>query len=86
MDALLTLIPGGSLTATGAAIVAALVGIWRVYAAGRSAGRDAEKAKGNDAYERHLEEIAKAGNARADADRLNADPERLRQSDGHKRK
>ena len=42
MDALLSLIPGGSLTAIAAAVVAALLGAWRIYAAGKKSQRAKE--------------------------------------------
>lgn len=66
MDALLNLIPGGSLTAIGGVIVAALLAFWRAWAAGKSAGRNQEKAKQNDAYEKHLDAVERASSARND--------------------
>lgn len=66
MDALLNLIPGGSLTAIGGVIVAALLAFWRTWAAGKSAGRNQEKAKQSDAYENHLGKVERANAARND--------------------
>lgn len=63
-DALLSLIPGGSLTAIGAAVVAALFGVWRIYAAGKKSGRNEAKAKEADSYEDYLQDVARANRAR----------------------
>ncbi|HEX7072958.1 MAG TPA: hypothetical protein VF226_02875 [Hyphomicrobiaceae bacterium] len=68
MDFILSLIPGGSLTAIGAGIVAALLAVWRIFAAGRKAGRNEAAAKERDAYESHLQDIARANHARAGAE------------------
>lgn len=68
MDFILSLIPGGSLTAILAAVLAAVAGIWRVYSAGREAGRNESNAKERDAYESHLQDIARANHARAGAE------------------
>lgn len=64
MDALFSLIPGGSLTAIGAAILAALLAVWRVFAAGKRAGRAETRAKEADSYEKHLEDLARGHDAR----------------------
>lgn len=64
MDAILSLIPGGSLTAIGGAIVAALVAVWRVFAAGKKAGLNQARAKEADSYEKHLEDLARGHDAR----------------------
>lgn len=64
LDALLSLIPGGSLTAIGGAVVAALVAVWRIYAAGKKSGQNEAKAKEADHYARYLDEIAGAHDAR----------------------
>lgn len=64
MDALLNLVPGGSLTAILAAVLAALAGVWRVYASGKSAGRNEQKAKEADNRADNLKRIHDASGAR----------------------
>lgn len=41
---MLDLIPGGSLTAVGAAVVLVLGAVWRIFAAGKSSERNANRA------------------------------------------
>lgn len=60
----LDLIPGGSLTAIAAAVVAALLGAWRIYAAGQKAGEDKQKAKEADARGKNLNRIRDAADAK----------------------
>lgn len=55
--------------AVSAAIIALLVAIWRVWTVGKKAGRDEAKAKEVDAYEDHLQDVARANRARAAAER-----------------
>lgn len=79
MDTILSLIPGGSLTAILAAIVAALGWGFHQRLAGAKAERSKARAKEADAYEQHLQEISGAHDARnrIDPDRLpNDDPYR----------
>lgn len=64
LDALLSLIPGGALTAIAAAVVSALGGAFALYRSGKKAGRNEQKVKEADSYERHLKEISDAANAR----------------------
>lgn len=64
MDWLLNLIPGGSLTALAAAALATLLGAWRIFAAGKSAGVDKQKAKEAEARAEELERIKRASGAR----------------------
>jgi len=78
MADLLALIPSGPITLIGG-LIAALLGVWKLYAAGKSAGSNAEIAKRNDAYERHLQEIADASDARSrihPSDSVSNDPNR----------
>lgn len=59
IDALLSLVPGGGLTAAGGALVALLLAAWRIFAAGKAvergktAQRDLKAA--NDQLEMHRE-------------------------------
>jgi hypothetical protein len=85
MEALLSLIPGVSLTAIVGGIVAALAVVWRIFAAGKKSGRNEAKAKEADSYAKHLQDIERAANARSDADRRNAHPDQLRDDDGYRR-
>lgn len=64
MDFLLNLIPGGSLTAIAAAVVAALAGVWRIYASGKKAGRNEEGARHAEDRDENLERIKRAADAR----------------------
>lgn len=64
MELLLSLLPGGWITALAGAVIAALASVFGIYRAGKKAGRDRERAKQGDAYERHLEEIRRASDAR----------------------
>lgn len=64
MDALLSLIPGGSLTAILAVVAAALAAFWRTYVAGRRSGENEAKAKEARSHERELEDVGRAHDAR----------------------
>lgn len=64
LDWILNLIPGGGLTAVLGAIVAALGMIVTMFYGIKKAGRDEQKAKELDAYEKHLKDIARAGDAK----------------------
>lgn len=64
MDFILSLIPGGGLTAVVAAVLAALAGVWRVYASGKAAGRSEQKAKEADSYAKHIRDVTRAADAR----------------------
>ena len=64
MDFILSLIPGGSLTAILAAVLAAVAGIWRAWAAGKKAGQNEERAKHAQAREESLNRIKRAARAR----------------------
>ena len=86
MDWLLELIPGGGLTAIIGAVIAGIAALGTLLFGAKRAGRDAERAKKVDEYEKHLEEIERAASARAAADRRNAEPDRLRDDDGYKRR
>lgn len=61
---MMDLIPGGSLTAIVAAVLAALAGVWRVYASGRTAGRNERKAKEAQDRADNLKRIHDAAGAR----------------------
>ena len=64
MNALLNLIPGGSLTAIGVGILAALGIVWRIFAKGQTSGRDAQIAKEAKAREQDIELIKRASGAK----------------------
>jgi hypothetical protein len=68
MDWIISLIPGGWLTAALAGLAAVGGALWKAYSAGRTSHRNEQKAKEADAYERHLEEIAAANRARNSVD------------------
>lgn len=59
-----------------AGVFAALVAVWRAYAVGVSKGAESEKRNASDAYTRHLEDVARAADARANARELPNDPNR----------
>lgn len=73
---LLNLLPGGSLTAILATVGTAILAIWRAYASGKKAGRDAEKVKGAEADAKRIEKVGQAVDARNDvlSGRLQSDP------------
>lgn len=73
MDLILSIIPGGSLTAIGAALAATVVGIWRIYAAGRKAERNELKAKEAENRAKNLGRIRDAAAARP-AGSVQSDP------------
>jgi hypothetical protein len=56
MDWILSLIPGGGLTAIIGAVAAGIAAIWGLLARERRAGRAEQKV---DHYEKHLEELEK---------------------------
>lgn len=64
MGALLNLLPGGTLSVVAASIVAALIAVWRTYASGKKAGRDAQKAEEAKRDAQELERIRNAADAR----------------------
>jgi len=76
-------------TAYLVAALAALISLIIAYARGRVVGAKMERAttkeKEAEAYAKELQDVAAAGTARADADRLNADAGKLRDDDGYKR-
>ena len=78
------------MTAYLIAALAGLISLIAVYARGRVIGarleRTANKAKEAEAHARELQDVAAAGAARADADRLNTDAGKLRQPDAYKRR
>ncbi|WP_146201531.1 hypothetical protein [Pseudaminobacter salicylatoxidans] len=78
------------MTAYLIAALAGLISLIAVYARGRVVGakleRTANNAKEAEANAKELQDVAAAGAARADADRLNADAGKLRQPDAYKRK
>lgn len=81
ISTLLSLIPG-SVWAYGAAALAAVLGVWRIYAAGKKSGRNEVKV---DSYEAELEALERANTARADSHRDSA-AGGLRNDDGWRRK
>lgn len=80
IDLLLSFIPGGSLTAIAAAILAGLAGFFGIYRSGHKAGQDKQKAREADKYEQHLEDIAAGHDARN-----HVDPSRLPNDDPYRR-
>lgn len=80
MDWLLSLLPGGSLTAILGAVLAGIAALSALIFGARKAGRDAQRAKEADAYAKHLEEIAGAHNARN-----RVDPDRVPDRDPYRR-
>lgn len=68
LDALLSLIPGGSITAIAAAVLAALAGAFGIYRSGHKAGRDKQKAKEAEDRAENLDRIRDAANARPHGD------------------
>lgn len=64
IEALISLIPGGALTAIGAAVAFILTAAWRIWAGGKASGRNEAKAERADAYEKHLKELSDAHRAR----------------------
>lgn len=64
MELILSVIPGGWLSAIGAAVVAAVVGVWRIYVAGQKSGRNERKAQEADERAKNLDRIRDAANAR----------------------
>ncbi len=78
MEILLSLISGGG--GIAAVIAAILAAIGAAYLKGRSAEKTKHKAKEADAYERHLEDIANANDAR---NRVN--PHKLPVNDPYRR-
>lgn len=64
MDALVSLIPGGWLTAILAGLAAVGGAVWRAFVAGKTSQKNADRAKEADAYEQHLEDLAAANRAR----------------------
>lgn len=80
IELILSLIPGGSITAAIAAGLATLAGMLGIYRAGRSAERTKNRAKEADAYEQHLREISDAHSARN-----RVDPDRVPSDDPYRR-
>lgn len=68
IDALLSLIPGGSLTAIIAGVVAALGIIWRILAGVKKSGVNQQKVKEAEARAKNLDRIKRAADARPDPD------------------
>lgn len=68
LDALLSLIPGGGLTAIITAVLAALAGVFGVYRSGKKAGEDKQKAKEAQARAKNLDRIRDAADARPAGD------------------
>lgn len=46
-------------------IIAAIVVIWQAFMMGKKSGKDEQKSKEADSYEKHLSEIADANSARS---------------------
>lgn len=63
IDLLLSLIPGGGLTAIATAILAALAGIFGIYRSGHKAGQDKQKAKEANDRAQNLDRIRDAADA-----------------------
>lgn len=80
MDALLSLIPGGSLAVIGGAIIAFALTLWKAFSTGKKAGRDQQKAKEAEARAKNLDRIRDAADARPTddivSDRYNRDRKR----------
>ena len=63
MDFLLSIIPGGGLTAIAAGILAALAGIFGIYRSGHKAGQDKQRAKEAKDRAQNLDRIRDAADA-----------------------
>ena len=68
MDALLSLIPGGSLTAIGAVILAVLAGLWKFGASKKSEGRNEVIVEQRQKDDKLQKEFDKIDNTRPDLD------------------
>lgn len=64
MDLLLSLIPGGGITAIITAVLAALAGIFGIYRSGHKAGQDKQRAKEAESRAQNLDRIRDAADAR----------------------
>ena len=64
MELILSVIPGGWLSAIGAAFVAAVVGVWRIYHSGHKAGQDKQKAQEAKDRAQNLDRIRDAAMAK----------------------
>lgn len=73
MELILSVIPGGWLSALGAAVAAAALGIWRIFAAGKKSGRNEQKAKEAENRAKNLDRIRDAADARP-RDDIMSDP------------
>lgn len=80
ISTLLSLIPG-SVWAYGAAALAAVLGVWRIYAAGKKSGRNEVKV---DSYEEEMRALERANTARVGSLRQSASGG-LHDDDGFKR-
>lgn len=73
MDALLNLLPGGSLTVVAAAVIAAVLSLFKAYSAGRSDAAAKQRLKEAEAHAKEMERVARAALARP-AGRVSDDP------------
>lgn len=72
-ELILSLIPGGSLTAIAAAVLAALAGVFGIYRSGHKAGQDKQRAKEAENRAQNLDRIRDAADARP-RDSVQSDP------------
>lgn len=72
-DLILSLIPGGGLTAIAAAVLAALAGVLGIYRSGHKAGQDKQKAKEAKDRAQNLDRIRDAADA-IPRDSVQSDP------------
>lgn len=59
-----------------AGILAVVIAVWKAFSAGKSAGAAGEARRHKDAYTSHLENVARAADARNNARELHDDPNR----------
>lgn len=64
MDALLNLLPGGTLTVAIGAVIAAIAAVWKAYSAGRSAADAKQRLKEAEANAKEKDRIIRAATAR----------------------
>lgn len=63
IETLFSLFPSGGVAAILAAVIAALAAAFKLFSAGKSAGRNEQKVKEKDSYEKHLSNVRKAADA-----------------------
>ena len=76
----------GTLAIIGLIVLAIIGGLLKMLSAGRriGAGESAQEMVKQNA--KTLENVRRSAEAARESDRINADPSRLREDDGHKRK